>query len=262
MAQWPTLALVALGACFLTLVTFSTRAAVIRWTSKERQSDLIDLASSMNAPVGTTLAFLIGFAVSITWGTMSAAQVAIEQVASSSQQLSWLTLNLNDQARANAINEDVVRYLNTIVEQDRKVLPSGDIVELPSFNALDQLERQIHQAAQGGSAVNPEVGPMLSAAAALTGSQAQLNAVARRQLPSVVMWLLLFTATLSAAVMGIVATKVRRPYLIVGWAFVAAIGIAVVLSLYSPFAGTVAVDFQPISDASQRIQDGQQTLRR
>ena len=68
-----------------------------------------------------------------------------------------------------------------------------------------------------------------------------------------VLWLLLFTATLSAAVMGIVATKVSRPYLILGWAIVAATGICVVLSLYNPFDGTVSVDFQPLADAAARI---------
>lgn len=129
----------------------------------------------------------------------------------------------------------------------------GDIVQLPSFDNLDQLERDVHRIGQAGTTVNPESGPMLSAAATLTGAQAELNGVARRQLPTVVLWLLIFTAALSAAVMGIVATNVRRPYLILGWALVGGIGISVVLSLYNPFAGTVAVDFQPLVDAALRI---------
>ena len=88
------------------------------------------------------------------------------------------------------------------------------MVQLPSFDELDTLERDVHLVGKSGTTANPESGPLLSAAANLTGAQADLNAVARRQLPAVVLWLLLFTATLSAAVMGIVAVKVRRPYLI------------------------------------------------
>ncbi len=249
----PTWSIVILCAAGFSIVTFGTREIVKRRATPERQDDLVELAKTMNGPTGTTLAFLIGFAVTITWGAMSAAQTSVEKVASSAQQISWLTENLQDRAEARVINRDLSQYLVTIANQDRAKLASGDMVQLPSFDELDTLERDVHLVGKSGTTANPESGPLLSAAANLTGAQADLNAVARRQLPAVVLWLLLFTATLSAAVMGIVAVKVRRPYLILGWAIVAATGISVVLSLYNPFDGTVSVDFQPLADAAARI---------
>ena len=79
----------------------------------------MELAKTMNGPTGTTLAFLIGFAVTITWGAMSAAQTSVEKVASSAQQISWLTENLQDRAEARVINRDLSQYLVTITNQDR-----------------------------------------------------------------------------------------------------------------------------------------------
>ncbi|TXH40493.1 MAG: DUF4239 domain-containing protein [Actinobacteria bacterium] len=249
----PTWLLVLVCAVAFSLVTFGTRWIVRRRCDADRQDDLVELAGAMNGPTGTTLAFLIGFAVTITWGAMSAAQGSIEKVAASAQQMSWLTENLEDRATAKSVNDDLNSYLLAIVNQDRGQLASGDIVQLPSFDYLDKLERDIRAVGKSGATANPESSQLLTAASALTGAQAELNAVARRQLPTVVLWLLLFTATLSAAVMGIVATKVSRPYLILGWAIVAATGICVVLSLYNPFDGTVSVDFQPLADAAARI---------
>lgn len=249
----PTWLLVLVCAVAFSLVTFGTRWIVRRRCDADRQDDLVELAGAMNGPTGITLAFLIGFAVTITWGAMSAAQGSIEKVAASAQQMSWLTENLEDRATAKSVNDDLNSYLLAIVNQDRGQLASGDIVQLPSFDYLDKLERDIRAVGKSGATANPESSQLLTAASALTGAQAELNAVARRQLPTVVLWLLLFTATLSAAVMGIVATKVSRPYLILGWAIVAATGICVVLSLYNPFDGTVSVDFQPLADAAARI---------
>ncbi len=253
LASLPTWLIVLICAAGFSAVTFGTRLIVLRRCRPERQDELVVLATAMNGPTGTTLAFLIGFAVTITWGTMTGAQSSVEKVASSAQQISWLTENIEDARDARVINEDLSGYLKTIVNQDHAKLAPGDIVQLPSFDYLDKLEKDVHRIGKAGSKAIPESGSLLSSAATLTGGQAELNALARRQLPSVVLWLLFFTAALSAAVMGIVATKVKRPYLILGWALVAAIGISVVLSLYNPFDGTVSVDFQPLIDAAERI---------
>ncbi len=253
LATFPTWLIVLLCALGLSAITFGTRYLVLRRCNAERQDELVVLATAMNGPTGTTLAFLIGFAVTITWGTMSGAQTAIEKVAASAQQISWLTENIDDKRTTRVINEDLSAYLTTIANDDRPKLASGDIVQLPSFDYLDALERDVHSVGKQGSTAIPESGSLLSAAATLTGGQAELNALARRQLPNVVLWLLLLTASLSAAVMGIVATNVKRPYLIFGWALVAAVGVSVVLSLYNPFDGTVSVDFKALTDAAARI---------
>lgn len=58
-----------------------------------------------------------------------------------------------------------------------------------------------------------------------------------------------------AATVGVLAVDIRRPYLIVGWALVIAMGLTVVIALYDPFSGSVAITFDPLSDAARRIVD-------
>ncbi len=99
------------------------------------------------------------------------------------------------------------------------------------------------------------LGAALMSGTAKQGQQAQaeLNAIARRDLPPVFIQLLILTGALSAATVGIVAARTKRPYLIAGWALVTAMGITVVLTLYDPFSGSVTVNFQPLLDAAERL---------
>jgi len=87
----------------------------------------------------------------------------------------------------------------------------------------------------------------------MAGTQAELNVVARRGPPSLVLQLLVLTGCLSAATVGMLAVGVHRPYLIVGWAFVIAMGLTVVIAIYNPFAGSVSITFDPLLDAASRI---------
>lgn len=253
MARWPTGLVVLTLALFFCLVTFGTRFLVRKRADSERQKELVTLAEAMNGPTGVAMAFLIGFSVTISWGTISAAQSAVEGVAASAQEIAWLTENLRDRSRADAIVQDLKAYLETMSGQDQARLADGDLGELPSFTYLDSLEGQVRSLAAQPSTKDPEAARALTAASALAQQQADLVSIARRQVPTSMLWLLLVTGTLSSMVMGIVATKVQRPYLLVGWALVSAIGLSVVLSLYNPFAGGVSVDMQPLDDAAQRI---------
>ena len=58
---------------------------------------------------------------------------------------------------------------------------------------------------------------------------------------------------MAAATVGMLGVKIRRPYLIVGWAVVIAMGLTVVMALYNPFDGSVAVTFDPLTDAAARV---------
>ena len=252
-ALWPTILIVVVFAMYFSTVTFTTRYLVRRLANRERQAELVTLAEAMNGPTGVAMAFLIGFSVTITWGTISTAQSAVEKVAASTQEVAWLTENLSDRDKADAIVQTLKQYLATIAAQDQARLAERDLGEMPSFVYLDKLEEQVREVAADPSVQDPEASRTLSAASAVAQSQADLVSIARRQLPTSMLWLLLVAGTLSSMVMGIVATKVERPFLLVGWALVSAIGISVVLSLYNPFAGDVAVDLQPLEDAAQRI---------
>ena len=252
-ALLPTVLIVVIFTIFFSAVTFTTRYLVRRRASPERQQELVTLAEAMNGPTGVAMAFLIGFSVTISWGTISTAQSAVEKVAASTQEVAWLTENLSDRRKADEIVQTLKQYLETISTQDQARLADGDLGEMPSFTYLDVLENQMREVAAEASARDPEASRALTAASTIAQNQADLVSIARRQLPTSMLWLLLVAGTLSSMVMGIVATKVERPFLLVGWALVSAIGISVVLSLYNPFAGGVAVDMQPLDDAAQRI---------
>ena len=252
-ATLPTVLIVAIFTVFFSTVTFTTRYLVRRRSSPERQEELVTLAEAMNGPTGVAMAFLIGFSVTITWGTISTAQSAVEEVAASAQEVAWLTENLSDRGKADAIVQTLKQYLETIATQDQARLAAADLTDMPSFTYLDKLEEQVREIAAGDSVGDQEASRALTAASTVEQKQADLVSIARRQLPTSMLWLLLIAGTLSSMVMGIVATKVEHPFLLVGWALVSAIGISVVLSLYNPFAGDVAVDLQPLDDAAQRI---------
>ena len=252
-ASAPTWAILLICAVIFIGVMFLTRWLVQRFTAGARQKDLVGLASAMNGPTGATLAFLVGFAVSITWATISTAQSGVEKVASQAQEIAWLTDRIDDPVTAKKINRDLRLYLTTIANEDRLLLAGREFDEMPSFKYLDALEQDLRTAAKADVATNPEASKLVGTGAEMALSQAELNAVARRDLPPVFIQLLVFTGLLSAATVGILAARTHRPYLIVGWALVTAMGITVVLSLYDPFAGSVQVNFQPLLDAAERI---------
>lgn len=253
LAQLPTLAIVVIFTAYFTVVTFATRLLVRRRVAPARQTELITLADAMNGPTGVALAFLIGFSVTIMWGTINSAQTSVENVAASAQKVAWLTENLSDRRQADAIQQDLKDYLRAISEEDAPRLARGDVGELPSLTYLDRLERQVRRLAQDPQASDPEATQVLSVASSIAEDQVELLSIARRQLPVSVLWLLLVAGTLSSMLMGIVATEVNRPFLLVGWALVSAMGISIVVSLYNPFAGDVTVNFQPLQDGVERI---------
>lgn len=199
------------------------------------------------------MAFLIGFSVTITWGTISAAQSAVEKVAASAQEVAWLTENMQDKEAASEIGLTLKKYLETVQTQDVDRLAARDLRGMPSFTYIDALQGQLHNLTISRSVDGEGASRAMDAAAAIAENQAELVSIARRQLPDALLWLLLVAGTLSSMVMGIVATKVDGPFLLIGWALVSAIGISVVLIMYAPFSGDIAVDMQALDDAAHRI---------
>jgi len=255
LAQLPTLAVVALFTVYFSVVTFATRLLVRRRVAPSRQTELITLAEAMNAPTGVAMAFLIGFSVTITWGTISSAQTSVEKVAASAQEVAWLIENVEDRSRADVVARDLKDYMRVVSEEDGPKLAVGELNDLPSLPYLDRLERGVRALEKNADSSDPEAGQVLTVASSIAEGQVELLSIARRQLPASVLWLLLTAGTLSSMVMGIVATKVTRPFMLVGWALVSAMGVGVVLGLYNPFAGDVTVNFQPLQDGIQRILD-------
>jgi hypothetical protein len=250
--SWVVLAVFALGSL---TVMFGARFLLSRHSDADRREELSGLAGSLNGPVGATLAFLVGFAVSITWTTMSSAQSSVEKLAAQAQQTALLVGSTLAPVDDERISTDMVAYLQAIADRDSVVLAQEEVTEMPSFAALEKLQNDVHDlernAADGADTTSLRT--LQSGVLQMAQFQAELNAVARRGLPPVVLQLLIATGCLSAATVGLLAVNVRRPYLIVGWAVVIAMGLTVVIALYNPFEGSVAVTFDPLLDAAQRI---------
>lgn len=257
-STWPTWVVLLAFSVFFLVVMFGARLGLARVPDEERREEVADLAKSLNGPVGATLAFLVGFAVSITWGAMSTAQSAVERLAAQGQQTALVADGISDPTTRATVDTDLQAYLRAVADQDRVVLAEEEVTEMPSFSSLQTLAhtvRDLSRAAAGGPDAGA-LGTVQSNVSTMAGIQAELNAVARRALPPVVVQLLVVTGALSAATVGMLAVGVRRPYLIAGWALVIAMGLAVVVAIYNPFAGSVQITFDPLLDAAQRIRNG------
>ena len=252
-ATLPTVLIVAIFTVFFSTVTFTTRYLVRRRSSPERQEELVTLAEGHEQADGCSDGIPHRFLGHHHVGTISTAQSAVEEVAASAQEVAWLTENLSDRGRPTRSSR---RSSSIWRPSPRRIRPDWPLLTSRTCRVSrtwTNSREQVRDIAAGASVGDPEASRALTAASTVAQKQADLVSIARRQLPTSMLWLLLIAGTLSSMVMGIVATKVEHPFLLVGWALVSAIGISVVLSLYNPFAGDVAVDLQPLDDAAQRI---------
>ena len=237
---------------FFTALSVLSRYAVRRAASEDRRTELTEYASKTLGPIGTTFAFLIGFAATMTWSAMNAGQEAVDSQATSAQQLVWATKSISDKAGAAQVVGDLDRYLTVAVEQDPPFLARGDTAGLPSAQAFDTLQHSVHNVAYGRG-TTAEANAMTSAAAALTAAQAKVAAVAQRRLPPLLFGLLIGAGALLAVAMGATAAEVTRPYLMFGWALVSAIALTLILTLDIPFAGAIKVSLQPLVAVSDAL---------
>lgn len=231
----------------------ATRHLVRKRTTEERREELADYAGKLLGPLGATFAFLVGFAITMTWGAISAGQDAVDLQASSAQQVSWASANIADQAGAAEVNARLSAYLDIAVNDDAPALADGQFVVLPSAESFDKLQDSVHTVAYRGGNSVPEASGMVSAAASLTAARSKMVAVAERSLPTLVIVLILLSGALLAIGMGISASIVPRPTLMYGWAFVAGLSLSVVLLLDYPFGGGLAVNVEPLAAVAQAV---------
>lgn len=242
--------MIAIGFVFFAAISAGCRFALSRVASPERSAELEDYAGKLLSVFGATFAFLVGFAVTITWSAVSAGQDAVDLQASSAQQLSWATSAIQDQAGAAEVNGNLRNYLDTVVNKDGPAFADGNFSALPSAETFDTLQNSVHQVASGHGNTDPVASGMVSAAASLTAAQSKVTAVAQRSLPTILIALILLSGSLLAATVGMSALTVKRPYLMYAWAFLAAVSLAVVLMIDFPFSGGITVNLGPLSVAA------------
>jgi len=242
--------MIAIGFVFFAAVSAGCRFALARLASPERSAQLEGHADKLLGVFGATFAFLVGFAITITWSGVGAGQDAVDLQASSAQQLSWAASEIQDKAGADEVNGNLRNYLHTVVNKDGPALADGNFSALPSAETFDTLQNSVHRVASGHGNTDPVASGMVSAAASLTAAQSKVTAIAQRSLPTILIALILLSGSLLAATVGMSALTVKWPYLMYAWAFLAAVSLAVVLMIDFPFSGGVTVNLGPLSVAA------------
>ena len=124
---------------------------------------------------GATFAFLVGFAITITWSAVGAGQDAVDLQASSAQQLSWATSEIQDQAGAAEVNGNLRNYLNTVVKQGWTTACGWRFHCAALCRNIRHAAEQCAQSGVRAWNTDPMASGMVSAAASLTAAQKQGN---------------------------------------------------------------------------------------
>jgi len=250
-APWWLLVLIWFG--IFGALSLAARYVVRHLSPAGHRRGLADYAGKLLSPLGSTFAFLTGFAATMTWSAINAGQEAVDLQATSAQQLVWATKSISDKAGAAEILTNLRSYLNSEVNQDYPFLAEGDVTALPSAAAYDTLQHSVHNIAFLSGTTVPEAGAITSAAAALTAAQAKTTAVAQRSLPGLLIGLVIASGALVSLAMGTSSAEVYRPYLMYGWAFVSAIAVTLIITLDVPFSGSIAVSLAPLTQVAESL---------
>ncbi|MBV9091523.1 MAG: DUF4239 domain-containing protein [Mycobacteriaceae bacterium] len=245
--------MITIGFVFFAAISVLCRYGLSAVRSPERRALFEEHAGKLLSVFGATFAFLIGFAITITWSAVSAGQDAVDLQASSAQQLSWASSAIQDKAGADEVNRNLRAYLNTVVNKDGPALAAGRFTALPSAETFDNLQNSVHRVAYGRGNTDPEASGMVSAGASLTAARSKVTAVAQRSLPTIVIVLIVLSGALLGATVGLSSLTVRPPYMMYAWALLAAVSVAVVLMLDFPFSGGITVDLGPLRVAADSI---------
>jgi len=230
---------------FFFAVGFAGRALVRRRCGAEACEDIGDQASNLLGGVAAEFAFFVGFAITVTWGAVSAAQAAVEQQAASIQQMAWKINNISNQAESAALRDKLGTYATTAANSDADFLIRGDTANLPST--------VLHIYAFGPNAKPQEVNSLVTAAATIGTNAATVSAVAQRALPGVLAVLLMITGVLVAVVTGIATLTSKRPVVFLVWGLIPALSISVVLALAFPFAPRIGVSLAPLHTVAENL---------
>lgn len=239
---------------FFCAVCFAARGLLLKRCSPKTREELADQAQDALTGVAATFAFFVGFAISISWGAVSAGQNAVEQQAAAIQQMAWELRNIPDQAQSSALLGKLRSYATTAADQDDTFLARGVTVGLPSAAPLEEFETalQVYLADKPGLAGSDS---LLTAASKLVSSSATVSAVASRVLPKPLISLLFIVAVLVSVVMGVSTVTYGRPSLVFVWVWclIPALSLTVVLALAYPFALRTGLTTAPMRVIAQQL---------
>lgn len=229
------------------LVCLAARVVILRRCDDETREELADQARSLLTGLAATFAFFVGFAISICWGAVSAAQSAVEQQATAVTQMDWELRNIPDAGVSGELRNKLRNFVEAAANQDSGYLARGVTVDLPSTVPLEEFETALRTYADK-KPDSRESGRLITAASTVVSSSSSVASVANRALPQPMMGLLLLVGFLVSAAMGIsTVTYGRRSMIFVFvWCLVPALSLTVVLALAYPFALRTGLTVAPM----------------
>lgn len=231
-----------------------TARRVVLWRCEGNVRDeLVEQAKNLLTGMAATFAFFIGFAISISWGAVAAAQNAVEQQSAAIQTMAWELRNITDRDASTALLDKLTVYAQTASRDDAPELARGRTTDLPSATALNDFEDALNAYAFGpGTARAPS---LMQAASSLISSSAAVSAVASRALPRAMGMLLLIVAVLVTVVMGITTVTSGRSTMVFVylWCLIPALSLTVVLALAFPFALRSGMTLAPLRTVAQSL---------
>jgi len=234
-------------------VTLAARGVVLRRRDPEAREALAEQASNLLTGVAATFAFFVGFAISVSWGAVTAGQVAVEQQAVAVRQMAWQLNNIADRSESAALVQKLRTYATTVAEEDDNLLIRGKTVGMPSAAPLDAFETALYAHLNGPRAAQWQTSTLVSAASNLSSASAGVAAVASRSLPRPLAALLIIVGVLTSILMGITTVIYSRPSLIFVWCLIPAVSITTVLALAYPFALRSGANLEPMRAVVQYL---------
>ena len=249
----PVWAIAAFLFLFFAAVMLIARAIATRRCSEESAEKLSDESARLLTGLAATFAFFVGFAITVTWGAVSAGQAAVEREAGAVRNMNWAVNNIPDRAESAQLRTKLATFTEAAAYRDKADLARGDTTNLPSAVPLDEFQDALHIYAFGPRASPSEVTSLVTAARTLGTESAAVSAVAQRSLPTLVGVLLMASGLILAVVMGVSTVNARHPALMLVWSLVPALSITVVIALSSPFSKGIGVSLAPMQTVSQQL---------
>ena len=236
------------------LVCLAARVVVLRRCDEETREELADQARSLLTGLAATFAFFVGFAISICWGAVSAAQSAVEQQATAITQMDWEIRNMPDAGEAATLREKLRAFVSAAAREDTGYLARGVTIGLPSAVPLEEFETALRTYTDK-KPESSESSRLTNAASALVSTSASVASVANRALPQPMVALLLLVAILVSAAMGISTVMYGRRSMVFVfvWCLVPALSLTVVLALAYPFALRTGLTVAPLRAVAQHL---------
>ncbi len=238
---------------FFWAVTKGAREFVLRRRGVEDREALAEQANHLLTGVAATFAFFVGFAISASWGAVTAAQLAVEQQATAVHQMAWELNNIPDKAASAALLDKLRAYAVSVADEDARSLARGSNEHPPSAVPLDQFENALHAYAFEPKTPDRQATTLIAGASEVGRSGAAVEAVANRALPRPLFSLLIVVGVLSSILMGISTVAYTRPSLMFLWCLIPAVSITTVLALAYPFATRSGVTLAPMQMVAEQL---------